>query len=158
VQSLGGINIFILLSTAAFVYCAPLAYVMESHKWSATIEAARASVGNQHLMFLMALSAVLYTVLVSLPFWIATPARKTCSLLLLTPLQGMCRDVARHIMLHTWNVDVQSARFCRLAGVQRVFISGAGPGLFAGHIVRRWVVRHCHEVSELVAVAVMRYN
>lgn len=62
VQSLGGINIFILLSTTAFVYCAPLAYFMESHKWGATFEAAKASVGNQHLMYLMALSAVLYTV------------------------------------------------------------------------------------------------
>lgn len=61
-QSLGGINIFILLSTTAFVYCAPLAYFMESHKWPAALEAAKASVGSQHLYFLMALSAVLYTV------------------------------------------------------------------------------------------------
>lgn len=60
-KSLGGINIFILLSTVATVYCAPLAYFMESHKWSATLEAAKASVGSQHLYFLMALSALLYT-------------------------------------------------------------------------------------------------
>lgn len=53
---------FILLSTTATVYCAPLAYFMESHKWPATFEAAKASVGSQHLFFLMALSAVLYTV------------------------------------------------------------------------------------------------
>lgn len=80
VQSLGGINIFILVSTTAFVYCAPLAYFMESHKWSATFEAARASVGNQRLMFLMGLSAILYTVMALPPCAIsgATPARICC--------------------------------------------------------------------------------
>lgn len=77
-QSLGGINIFILLSSTAFVYCAPLAYFMESHKWNATFEAARASVGNQHLMFMMALSAILYTVC---PSYTATPACSMCSAL-----------------------------------------------------------------------------
>jgi hypothetical protein len=76
VQSLGGINIFILLSSAAFVYCAPLAYFMESHKWNATFEAARASVGNQHLMFMMALSAVLYTVCPSYVAIIAQEIRR----------------------------------------------------------------------------------
>jgi hypothetical protein len=89
---LGGINIFILLSTTAFVYCAPLAYFMESHKWSASLDAARASVGSQHLYFLMALSAVLYTVTASLPTHDCRACACACCVLFEPSLPGMGAD------------------------------------------------------------------
>ncbi len=52
----------LVICQQAFIYCAPLAYVMERHKWGAALEAAKTSVGNKHLFTLMAASAVLYTV------------------------------------------------------------------------------------------------
>jgi len=60
-NSMGGINLFILISSAATVFCAPLAYYFEHTRWNAALEAAKASAGSQQLAWLMISSATLYT-------------------------------------------------------------------------------------------------
>ena len=153
---MGGINIFILLSTTAFVYCAPLAYFMESHKWSASLDAARASVGSQHLYFLMALSAVLYTVIVSLHAHACRACPKSCSAVFASPCLPWAQSShGTTRCLHTLKDAQRSQVRFYLAGVQRVFVSRARPGLLTGHAVCRWAMLYHVLVSELLRFAVM---
>lgn len=60
-NSMGGINLFVLISSGAFFFCAPMALYFERQKWAVALDAAKASVGNQQVMWLMFTSALLYT-------------------------------------------------------------------------------------------------
>lgn len=60
-NSMGGINLFVLISSSAVFFCAPMALYFERQKWGMALDAAKASVGNQQVMWLMFTSALLYT-------------------------------------------------------------------------------------------------